>query len=364
MTTTLLIETTVSLTIQVASIVLLAELLTQGTRSERTRDRIWTSTLVVLLSLPIADLLFPHLRMAPLRVGLDEFSMPGVATRAMIGFALVWAAGAAFLVLRLAAGVFWMARAFRRARPLTVQETQRIVSAFSANLAELRLQGREVRILASGEVWSPSCGQLQSPRILLPESVLQFPAEEQALIVQHELAHLRCGHPVRLFVQRLVEAMLWPHPLVWWIGRRAERCRELVCDDEAVTSRKSAATYLRAILRMVSAPAQRTPLFLGFRPQRALIALRAERLAHSSWEGPPLPTGGWLPALPFVAGLLAMLLLWIPAGSAISRRSAWSPWPSWSASLLHSLGVPARDYEVDGHRLLPQERRRGEPEPQ
>ena len=57
--------------------------------------------------------------------------------------------------------------------------------------------------------------------------------------------------------------------------------------------------------------------------------------------------------VPAVIAIAAMLLLWIPVDVAASTRSAWSPWPTWSARVLQAVGVAARDYEIDGHRLRP-----------
>ena len=57
--------------------------------------------------------------------------------------------------------------------------------------------------------------------------------------------------------------------------------------------------------------------------------------------------------MPVLIACAAMTMLWVPIDLGASTRSLWSPWPSWSARALQSVGIAARDYEIDGHRLHP-----------
>ena len=65
----------------------------------------------------------------------------------------------------------------------------------------------------------------------------------------------------------------------------------------------------------------------------------------------------YLSLTPAAIAIAAMLLIWIPLDVAASTRSAWSPWPTWSARALQAVGLSARDYEIDGHRLWPHDHR-------
>ena len=47
---------------------------------------------------------------------------------------------------------------------------------------------------------------------------------------------------------------------------------------------------------------------------------------------------------------VTVLLLWVPVNVLASPASHWSPWPTWSAGVLHDFGVKARDFEVYDHR--------------
>jgi hypothetical protein len=40
-----------------------------------------------------------------------------------------------------------------------------------------------------------------------------------------------------------------------------------------------------------------------------------------------------------------MALVTVPLDPLSSSRSVWSPWPSWTAEMLHCFGYTLRDYE-------------------
>ena len=100
---------------------------------------------------------------------------------------------------------------------------------------------------------SPFCWQLHRPAIVVPDLLLDFPVEEQRAVLNHELVHLSAQHPLRLFLQRIVEALFWFHPLVWWSSRQAAAAREFRCDAQAVDSQQEVAVYLQSLLRLIEA---------------------------------------------------------------------------------------------------------------
>ena len=54
---------------------------------------------------------------------------------------------------------------------------------------------------------------------------------------------------------------------------------------------------------------------------------------------------------PVAFAAVTMVAVWIPVDISASARSLWSPWPAWSAQALQAVGIRARDYEIDAHRL-------------
>ena len=111
---------------------------------------------------------------------------------------------------------------------------------------------------------------------------------------------------------------------------------------------------LRALLRLTQLACREprsalaSPAVSG---QAGILSRRAQKLGSSEQSG-AIEAGRsmWAPA-PAALALAAMLLIWIPIDVAASARSVWAPWPAWSAHAVQAIGIPARDYEIDAHRL-------------
>src|SRR5262249_33467924 len=61
----------------------------------------------------------------------------------------------------------------------------------------------------------------QRPKLFLPSALWQeLTGQQQAALLAHELAHLKRGdHWVR-YLELLVTALYWWHPVVWWACRK------------------------------------------------------------------------------------------------------------------------------------------------
>ena len=70
------------------------------------------------------------------------------------------------------------------------------------------------------------------PVILVNSSIVSGLTPDQIeLILAHELAHVHRFDPLTQFVQRLIESVLFFHPVVWFVSRHVSDHRELCCDD-------------------------------------------------------------------------------------------------------------------------------------
>ncbi|HUT90393.1 MAG TPA: M56 family metallopeptidase, partial [Thermoguttaceae bacterium] len=89
------------------------------------------------------------------------------------------------------------------------------------------------------------------PTILVPASLASglTPRQLEAVLV-HELAHIRRFDPAVNVLQRLVEAMLFFHPAVWWVSRRITVERENACDDLVLRSDCPPTDYAEALVRI------------------------------------------------------------------------------------------------------------------
>ena len=77
-----------------------------------------------------------------------------------------------------------------------------------------------------------------------------LPPDDLAAILRHELAHIRRYDLWMNLLQRVIESLLFFHPVVWLISRRLNAEREECCDDLVVSSGYEPLHYAGALLRM------------------------------------------------------------------------------------------------------------------
>ena len=141
----------------------------------------------------------------------------------------LWACGAGLFLLRMACGLAWV----RRLRAGSHADDGRWQACVDRLADRLRL-GRRValRIVDAGD--GPVCAGWWRPVVLLPAAIAaRMPAELLEALLAHELAHVRRHDYLVNLLQGAVEALLFYHPVVWWLSHRVRIERELVADDLA-----------------------------------------------------------------------------------------------------------------------------------
>lgn len=189
--------------------------------SARWRYAVCAVSLGLCLGLPLAQCL----ELAPAEV---EFAGElSAMARQMPALVSAWALGAALMLGRLALGLAWVGRARRRSRAAP-PEWQARLDALARRLG-LR---RAVRLRLLPDLAGPiTLGSLK-PCVLLPAALLsRLPVDLLEALLAHELAHVRRWDYLANLLQSAVEALLFFHPVVWWLSARMRHERELVADD-------------------------------------------------------------------------------------------------------------------------------------
>jgi beta-lactamase regulating signal transducer with metallopeptidase domain len=102
-----------------------------------------------------------------------------------------------------------------------------------------------------GRISVPVVLGIWRPMILLPASLaVGLTPEQFQTLLLHELAHIRRFDPAVNVLQRVVEAMLFFHPAVWWISRQVGLERENACDDAVLHLDHQRIQYADALLRL------------------------------------------------------------------------------------------------------------------
>ncbi len=109
--------------------------------------------------------------------------------------------------------------------------------------------GRRADLVICDAVPGATVLGFQRPCIALPSSlVAALGVEEIDQIVLHEYAHVRRRDDWTRLAQALLQAALWIHPAVAYIGRALNREREVACDEWVIARTGLPKAYARCIV--------------------------------------------------------------------------------------------------------------------
>jgi len=238
-------------------------------------------------------------------VATPSGAAPGMAAEALNlpwrgAVMLLWILGAAGFGVRLIGG-WW------QARRLTERNVVPLGEPWTGRLRELahRLEvSRPVRLLESAAISAPLVLGWLRPVILMPVGLVTnlSPGEVDAILA-HELAHL-CRHDYLVnLAQRLIEALLFYHPAVWWVSERIRIERENCCDDLAALAVGDGRVVARALValaeRNVGIPA------LALAADGGALGERVRRLLGAESAGGRIGVGR---RLLWIAGVVLLVL--------------------------------------------------------
>src|SRR5215831_18646038 len=146
----------------------------------------------------------------------------------------VWAGG--FLAIVLIRGRLW-----RRIRRVVRTGTP------------LELPGMEIPVVLQVRsvtgLLEPGVAGVWRPTLLLPADLRDHLTSSQLrALIAHEVTHIRRRDNLTAAIHMFVEAAVWFHPLVWWIGARLIHERERACDEAVLRLLGEPEAYAEGIL--------------------------------------------------------------------------------------------------------------------
>jgi beta-lactamase regulating signal transducer with metallopeptidase domain len=226
---------------------------------------------------------------------------------AMLVFVL-WVVAAAVALLRLGLG-FWNLRKLR-AGSVAVDPTEldpvvrRTFEEFHASRPVVLATSEDARVPAALGFWKPM--------IVLPAWTLrELPAGELNAILLHEFAHLRRWDDWTNLLQKIVRAVFFFHPAVWWIERRLSLEREMACDDAVLAQTGNPRGYAQCLIALLEKSFARR----GLQMAQATVDRTREaltRVARILDHQRPSTTRVWKPALGLVGAFSAICLIALP----------------------------------------------------
>jgi beta-lactamase regulating signal transducer with metallopeptidase domain len=155
-----------------------------------------------------------------------------------------WSFGVAFNVLQFVAGTILIALATRRATPVSDGDWERDLAQAAGRLG-IR---RKVELRRATAVVVPVVWGWRAPVILVPDDSCAWSGERRGALLRHELAHVRRRDWLAQTIAAVVQALYWPHPLVWWAVARLRAEAERACDDCVLSAGTEAPEYAQYLL--------------------------------------------------------------------------------------------------------------------
>jgi beta-lactamase regulating signal transducer with metallopeptidase domain len=204
--------------------------------------RVWTSTMTVRGA---TEPTMPAPVLAPARVYRGPQPTPNAAPLPWLAILVgLWALGAIAMLARLSLARVRVS-GWRRTASLVTDPTW---LSLSREIARRLGVSREVVLLESDRGCAPMTWGVIYPVVLLPAGASVWPSDRRAVVLAHEIAHIRRHDALTQLGAQAVLSLLWFHPLVWLAVRRMRVERERACDDLVLAMGARASDYARDLL--------------------------------------------------------------------------------------------------------------------
>ena len=215
-----------------------------------------------------------------------------------------WAVVAAIGLARVALGLWHLHSVWRDCTPVGASALDPMVVA---TLEEFRA-GRPVELLTSEQLRVPTAIGLSGPAVIVPRWTLrELSPDELNAVLLHELAHLRRWDDWTNLVQKVLRAVFFFHPAVWWVESRLSLEREMACDDIVLAHTSNPRAYAECLVSLAEKNLLQSGLAFA---QAAVGRMRQTSLRVLQILDVRRPTSVkvWRPAPWVVAGFSAVCL--------------------------------------------------------
>jgi len=274
-----------------------------GRRNASTRFAVWFAALLGIVVLPWLGSLRSAAGVASTAETHSAFTLPASWA---INILLVWAAAAGVALLRLAVGL-WHLRKIRKSSYAV--DPASLDPVVSNTLQEFQAV-RPVKLAVCDGLRVPTALGFFEPMVILPAwAVHELSAEELNSILIHELAHLRRRDDWTNLAQKVVRAVFFFHPAVWWVEKQLSLEREMACDDVVLSKTSNPRAYAECLVAMAEKSFMRRGLALAQAAVGRLCqtTLRVTKILDGNRRG---AVRVWKPAV----GLVAVASLCAAAG--------------------------------------------------
>ena len=214
-----------------------------GRPNSGTRFAVWFAALLAIAASPFVEFSSPqaHSVMHPVTAALTVPSAWGFYLFA------AWAAVAGLGLLRVGHAFWHLHRVRQNCIPV---DPQTLDALLSRTLNEFR-GSRSVELRLSDQLRVPTAIGFFSPAVALPSWTIQeLSTCELHTILLHELAHLRRWDDWTNLAQKVLRALFFFHPAVWWVEGQLSLEREMACDDIVVAHTENPRAYAECLVSL------------------------------------------------------------------------------------------------------------------
>ena len=250
--------------------------------SAASRAALWQATAAALVAMAALSWVPVPSGVAamPAAFRFDATAIPGGGAAAGLPWLkIIWLAGVAFVILRMAAGHGVMAWIVRRS-------PERIIA--------------------------PVTWGLLRPEVLMPFGASNWSEDARRAVLLHEAEHVRRRDPLWQFAWQMICAVLWFHPLTWLAYARFRNEAEQACDDAVLSAGVAAPDYAEVLLKFVAAD-QPSPVALGMQGHADFAGRMRAILNPTRRRGKA--------TLPAICLALATVLLAVPLAAIPAQES-------------------------------------------
>jgi beta-lactamase regulating signal transducer with metallopeptidase domain len=272
-------------------------------RDSRTNFAVWFSTLLATALLPLLSFYLEGKAVAAGNTPAVFTVSTSIASYLVILWAVIALAGLARVVL----ATFQVRKLRAHAAPLNME----LLAEDIRSLIDEAQESRPVAVLVSNQLEVPTAIGFSNAAVILPAWMLEStPAEELKYILLHELAHLRRRDDWTNLAQKILKALLFFLPSVWWIERRLSLDREMACDDAVLVHSGTPVGYAECLAHVAERSFLRKQIALA---QAAVGRVRQLTARVTRILDPERPRASqlWKPAVPVV--MVVALLCAVPA---------------------------------------------------
>jgi hypothetical protein len=270
---------------------------------------------------------------------------------------IAWALGASIALLRLAAGFWRLHRLRQSCTPIDIADLNPGLQSTllqntslrntslrntwatirSSNSAGLFKTSKPIAIATSEDLRVPAAIGFWNRTIVLPAwAMRELSPEDLNVILLHEFAHLRRGDGWTNLVQKIVRALFFFHPAVWWIENQLSVEREMACDDAVLAETANPYAYATCLVSLL----EKSLAHRGWTMAQAAVHRAREaslRLAEILNKNRPAATKVWSPALGIVGVFSVLCLVASPQAPRLvgfdHNTTATNSRPVYSAAL-------------------------------